>query len=133
MRGMRRVSVLAAATCAVAVVPGSAQTRAPPPDSVVARRGAIENEIQELAVVDRKVMIPMRDGIRMPADIYRPRDESKKYATIWVHTPYNFNFWDVDNAAPRDLSAPFQGVSVVRHAHGGQAAKLRAATVTRED
>src|SRR5262245_61020438 len=67
------------------------------PDSVKARRWELENELASLAIIDRKVMIPMRDGIRIPADIYRPKDTSKKYATIWVRTPYNFNFWDVAN------------------------------------
>jgi hypothetical protein len=49
-------------------------------------------------------MITMRDGIRIPADIYRPKDTSKKYPAIWVRTPYNFNFWDVQNGVPRDMS-----------------------------
>src|SRR3970282_2186594 len=73
------------------------------PDSVRARRWALENELQSLAVVERKVMIKMRDGIRIPADIYYPKDLSKKYPTIWVRTPYNFNFWDVANGVPRDM------------------------------
>ena len=73
-------------------------------DSAKALRWATENELQSLAVVDRKVMIKMRDGIRIPADIYRPRDNSKKYPTIWVRTPYNFNFWDVANGVPRDMT-----------------------------
>jgi hypothetical protein len=32
-------------------------------DSAKARRWATENELQSLAVVDRKVMLTMRDGI----------------------------------------------------------------------
>ena len=79
-------------------------------DSVKARRWAIENELQSLAVVDRKVMITMRDGIRIPADIYRPKDASKKYPAIWVRTPYNFNFWDVANGVPRDMTAALNAV-----------------------
>jgi len=74
------------------------------PDSVKARRWAAENELQSLAVVERKVMIKMRDGIRIPADIYHPKDQSKKYPAIWVRTPYNFNFWDIANGVPRDMS-----------------------------
>ena len=42
------------------------------PDSIKARRWALENELESLAVVDRKVMIPMRDGVRIAADIYYP-------------------------------------------------------------
>lgn len=82
----------------------------PLPDSVKARRWALENELQSLAVVDRKVMITMRDGIRIPADIYRPKDTTKKYPAIWVRTPYNFNFWDVQNGVPRDMSTILNAV-----------------------
>src|SRR5215472_8796925 len=66
-----------------------------------ARRLEMENELQSLAVVERKVMMPMRDGVRLGTDIYRPRNAAK-VATIWVRTPYNFNFWDVRNGVPAD-------------------------------
>src|SRR5688500_17662836 len=71
---------------------------------VIARRNAIENELQSIAIVQRKLMVPMRDGKRMAADVYQPKDTSKKYPAIFVRTPYNFNFWDVRNGAPRDMS-----------------------------
>ena len=80
------------------------------PDSIKARRWTIENELQSLAVVERKVMIPMRDGVRIPADIYHPKDTSKKYPAVWVRTPYNFNFWDVQNGVPRDMTSPLTAV-----------------------
>ena len=75
-----------------------------------AKRMAIENELQSVAIVERKLMIPMRDGTRIATDVYRPKDTSKKYATIFVRTPYNFNFWDVRNGAPRDLSNELDAV-----------------------
>jgi putative CocE/NonD family hydrolase len=71
---------------------------------VIAKRNDIERELQSIAVVERKLMIPMRDGVRIATDVYRPKDTSKKYPTIFVRTPYNFNFWDVRTGAPRDLS-----------------------------
>ncbi len=46
---------------------------------VIARRNAIEKELQSIAIVERKLMIPMRDGKRMATDVYRPNDTSKKY------------------------------------------------------
>jgi predicted acyl esterase len=49
-------------------------------------------------------MVPMRDGKRMATDVYRPKDASKKYPTIFVRTPYNFNFWDVRIGPPRDMA-----------------------------
>ena len=46
----------------------------------------------------------------MAADIYRPKDTSKKYPIIFVRTPYNFNFWDVKLGAPRDMTAELDAV-----------------------
>jgi uncharacterized protein len=76
----------------------------------IARRNEFERELESVAIIDRKVMIPMRDGKRMAADIYRPKDQTKKYATIFVRTPYDFNFWDVSLGAPRDMSAELEAV-----------------------
>lgn len=71
---------------------------------LIARRNAIEKELESVAIIERKLMVPMRDGKRMATDVYRPKDMSKKYPTVFVRTPYNFNFWDVRNGAPRDMS-----------------------------
>jgi putative CocE/NonD family hydrolase len=85
--------------------------RGPAPDpELVAKRNAIEKQLEDIAVIDRKVMVPMRDGKRMATDIYRPKDTSKKYPIIFVRTPYNFNFWDVKLGAPRDMSAELEAV-----------------------
>ena len=63
-----------------------------------------ENELQSIAIVERKVMMPMPDGVRLATDIYRPKNASGKVPTIWVRTPYNFNFWDVRNGVPTDMT-----------------------------
>ena len=68
------------------------------------RRWQSEQELQALAVVDRKVLMPMRDGVRLATDIYRPKNVEGKVPTIFVRTPYNFNYWDVQNGVPRDMS-----------------------------
>ena len=73
--------------------------------ATIARRNAIEQELESVAIIERKVMVPMRDGKRMQADIYRPKDESKKYPVIFSRTPYNFNYWDIALGAPRDMTA----------------------------
>src|SRR3984957_16608786 len=87
------------------------QPAAPARDpELVAHRNAIEKEIESLAIIDRKVMVPMRDGKRMAADIYRPKDTSKKYPIIFVRTPYDFNYWDVQLGAPRDMSSELEAV-----------------------
>jgi len=76
----------------------------------VAQRNQREQELQSIAIVDRKLMIPMRDGKKMAADVYRPKDLTKKYPTVFVRTPYNFNFWDVRNGVPRDMSNELDAV-----------------------
>ena len=55
-------------------------------------------------------MVPMRDGKRMAADVYRPKDASKQYPIIFSRTPYNFNFWDVRLGAPRDMTTILDAV-----------------------
>ena len=50
------------------------------------------NQLQEIAIVDQKVMMPMRDGIRLATDIFRPKTD-KKVPVIFSKTPYNFNSW----------------------------------------
>ncbi len=70
----------------------------------------MEKELQSIAIVERKLMVPMRDGKRMATDVYRPKDTTKKYPAIFVRTPYNFNFWDVRLGAPKDLRAQIEAV-----------------------
>jgi len=95
---------------ATAVSSAPAQPRNPPNPQLIAARSASEKELESIAIIQRKVMAPMRDGKRMAADIYRPKDTSRKYPVIFVRTPYNFNFWDVRNGVPRDMSAQLQAV-----------------------
>lgn len=83
---------------------------AQPGGELVKRRHALEKELQSLAIVERKVMVPMRDGKRMAADVYRPKETTKQYGAIFVRTPYNFNFWDVRLGAPADMSKQIEAV-----------------------
>ena len=108
---MRRIFHLAClAVVSIAILAPSARAQARPDTALIDKRNAIEKELESVAIVDRKVMVPMRDGKRMQADIYRPKDESKKYPVIFVRTPYNFNYWDVELGAPRDMSAALDAV-----------------------
>jgi uncharacterized protein len=91
-----------------------AQQRNAPDPQLVATRNAREKELESIAIIERKVMVPMRDGKRMAADVYRPKDTSKKYPIIFVRTPYNFNFWDVRLGAPADMSAE---VDAIKHGY----------------
>jgi uncharacterized protein len=101
---------LGAAALAVAVSVAHAQRGGGLTPDQVKQRWDIERELQSVAVVERKLMIPMRDGTRMAADVYRPKDITKTYPTIFVRTPYNFNFWDVRNGAPRAMTAELDAV-----------------------
>jgi len=60
-----------------------------------------EKELEAVAIIERKLMVPMRDGKRMAADVYRPKDTSKNYPVIFVRTPYNFNYWMCGTACRR--------------------------------
>jgi putative CocE/NonD family hydrolase len=108
MRPVRRL--LLAFTLAIAAGAALAAQRGGglPPDQV-AQRLAAERELHEIAVVDRKVMMPMRDGVRLATDIYRPKGTAQ-VGTIFVRTPYNFNFWDVANGVPGNMSAMLTAV-----------------------
>jgi putative CocE/NonD family hydrolase len=52
----------------------------------------IFKKLEAIAIVDQKVMMPMRDGIRLSTDIYRPKTD-KPVPIIFSRTPYNFNTW----------------------------------------
>lgn len=80
------------------------------PTELAAQRQRQLAELDAIAVVDRKVMIPMRDGVRLQADVYRPRDPARTVPAILSRTPYNFNWWDVRNGVPRDVSAALDAV-----------------------
>lgn len=112
MNRARKLIVLFALCLSSAVFPASfvfAQAR-PQDGALIARRNAIEKDLESVADIERKVMVPMRDGKRMQADIYRPKDGSKRYPIIFVRTPYNFNYWDVELGAPRDMSMELDAV-----------------------
>jgi putative CocE/NonD family hydrolase len=74
------------------------------------QRWALEKELQSLAVVERKVMMPMRDGVRLATDVYYPKQSSGKVPTVFVKTPYNFNYWDVRNGVPADMTAALTAI-----------------------
>src|SRR5882724_12275900 len=102
------ILVVAAFVFSTQSAPGQGRGGATP--ELIARRNSIENELQSIAIVERKLMVAMRDGKRMATDVYRPKDTSKKYPTIFVRTPYNFNYWDVRNGLPRDMTAELDAV-----------------------
>jgi putative CocE/NonD family hydrolase len=98
-----RAILSAAATCAIVMAPLRAQQVALTP-AQKDQRIQTEKELESAAIIDRKVMMPMRDGVRLATDIYRPKNATGKVPIIWVRTPYNFNYWDVRNGVPADMT-----------------------------
>ncbi len=103
-----KLPILIALACGL--LPCSFAQQTNPDAQLIAKRNATEKELESVAIIDRKLMIPMRDGKRMATDVYRPKDTSKKYPIIFVRTPYNFNYWDVKLGAPRDMTTELDAV-----------------------
>jgi len=111
MSSILRTLVVTTATLTALAGTAHAQRRGGPltPEQIQQRRD-LERELESLAVIERKVMVPMRDGTRLAADVYYPRDTSKRYPTIFSRTPYNFNYWDVRNGVPRAMTTELDAV-----------------------
>ncbi|HWG54346.1 MAG TPA: CocE/NonD family hydrolase [Gemmatimonadaceae bacterium] len=90
--------------------PAAAQRGGPLSDSAKAVRWDLEHQLESLAVIDRKIMVSMRDGARLATDIYYPKHAQGKVPAIFVRTPYNFNYWDIQNGVPANMSAVLEAV-----------------------
>ena len=66
-------------------------------------------KLEKIAIVDQKVMMPMRDGIRLATDIYRPRT-AEKVPIIFSRTPYNFNSWGDGKQRTRTAQRAYEAV-----------------------
>ncbi len=75
-----------------------------------AARDPVLAELESIAIVERKVMMPMRDGVALATDIYRPRQAAGPVPVIFVRTPYNFNYWDTRNHRARNVTAMLDAV-----------------------
>jgi len=67
-------------------------------------------KLEEIAIVDQKVMMPMRDGIRLATDIYRPKTGGK-VPIVFSRTPYNFNTWRDGKESTRVAETAYRYVS----------------------
>ena len=70
----------------------------------------IYQKLESIAVIDQKVMMPMRDGIRLATDIYRPKGDGK-FPIVFSRTPYNFNTWADGKMVNGPLQAAYEAVS----------------------
>lgn len=69
----------------------------------------IITKLEEIAIVDQKVMMPMRDGIRLATDIYRPKTD-RPVPIIFSRTPYNFNSWGDGERRTRTAQRAYEAV-----------------------
>lgn len=69
----------------------------------------IFEKLAKIAVVDQKVMMPMRDGVRLATDIYRPKGD-EKVPIIFSRTPYNFNSWNDGKQRTRTAQQAYEVV-----------------------
>ncbi len=65
--------------------------------------------LDEIAIIDQKIMMPMRDGVRLATDIYRPKGQ-EKVPIIFSRTPYNFNSWGDGEERTRTAERAYEAV-----------------------
>lgn len=69
----------------------------------------IWQKLEAEAIIDQKVMMPMRDGVRLCTDIYRPKTD-KPVPVIFSRTPYNFNTWGDGEIRTRTAQRAYEAV-----------------------
>lgn len=74
-----------------------------------ARQVNMLEELEEIAIIDQKVMMPMGDGVRLATDIYRPKTD-KPVPIIFSRTPYNFNTYRNGQISNRTLNSAYEAV-----------------------
>jgi putative CocE/NonD family hydrolase len=82
---LRPTTTLVALTILVAI--GSLSTTLGASDLDDERRAKLE----AISEVEETVMVPMRDGIRLATDIYRPKEAEGPLPTVFWRTPYSFH------------------------------------------
>ena len=79
-RTMRRLVGATALALVLAATAGVLAQRGGPltPEQAAARWEG-EKQLQEIAIVERKVMVPMRDGVRLATDVYPNQPNVRRY------------------------------------------------------
>jgi len=67
--------------------------------------------LQEVAIIEELIMVPMRDGVGLATNVYRPKtSENTPVPTIFVKTPYNMNMWRDGEQNTRRYGAMLEAV-----------------------
>ena len=75
----------------------------------ISSQNDILDKISDIAIIEQKIMMPMRDGIRLATDIYRPKTD-EKVPVIFSRTPYNFNSWGDGEQRTRTAQRAYEAV-----------------------
>ena len=76
---------------------------------LLAQDDDVLKELEAIAVVDQKLMVPMRDGVRLATDVYRPKTD-EPVPIIFSKTPYNFNSWRDGELSTRTYQSALDAV-----------------------
>lgn len=75
----------------------------------IAQVDVLPKTIEEIAHIEQKIMVPMRDGKRLATDVYRPKTD-KPVPIIFSKTPYNFNSWGNGEERTRTKQRAYEAV-----------------------
>ena len=67
---------------------------------------------KKIGIAERRQLVPMRDGIGLSTDVYRPKNVDRNLPTIFIRTPYNTDQMYPDELA-YILEAMNRGYAVV--------------------
>lgn len=74
-----------------------------------AQEKSILDQLHEVAIVDQKIMMPMRDGVRLATDIYRPKTDDP-VPIVFSRTPYQFNSYSNGELVSRHMETALEYV-----------------------
>ncbi len=80
------------------------------PHSLHAQESDSYKKLAAVAEIDQKVMVKMRDGIRLATDVYRPKGDGP-FPVIFSRTPYQFNGWGDGEERTRGYDRAYEAVS----------------------
>ncbi len=76
---------------------------------VVHAQQTLLDSLEASAIITRKILVPMRDGVRLATDVYRPRVD-EPVPIIFSRTPYNFNIYRDGEVSERALRSAWEAV-----------------------
>ena len=69
----------------------------------------ISPKLEDIAHIEQKIMVKMRDGVRLATDVYRPKT-NEPVPIIFSKTPYNFNSWGDGKERTRTKERAYEAV-----------------------